>query len=62
MVAGVITIAAPATTATGAIIVTSEGTTPIGVSVVERKAGISFKVKATNGTSVDKINWELWTK
>jgi hypothetical protein len=61
MVGGEITIAAPSVTATGAIIVTSEGATPIGVSVVERTPGTGFKVQAT-ASSTDKIDWEVWTE
>jgi hypothetical protein len=59
MVAGKITIAAPAVTATGAIIVTTEGGTAIGASVVERTPGTGFKVEAT-ATSTDRINWQVY--
>src|ERR1700729_3973132 len=60
MVAGKITIAAPAVTATGAISITTEGGTAIGASVVERTAGTGFKVEAT-ATSTDVVNWQVFT-
>jgi hypothetical protein len=61
MVAGKITIAAPAVTATGAIVVNTEGGTAIAASVVERTAGTGFKVEAAE-TSTDRINWAVWTE
>jgi hypothetical protein len=61
MVAGKITIAAPAVTATGAIVVNTEGGTAIAASVVERTAGTGFKVEATL-TSTDRVNWIVFTE
>jgi hypothetical protein len=61
MVAGEVTIAAPALTATGAILITTEGGTAIGASVVERTPGTGFKVKAT-ATSTDRVNWTVWAE
>jgi hypothetical protein len=59
MVAGEITITAPAVTTSNAIQITTEGGTAIGASVVERTAGTGFKVKAT-ATSTDRINWAVY--
>jgi hypothetical protein len=59
MVAGEITISAKAVTAAGPILLTTEGGTAVGASVVERKPGESFKVKAT-GASTDRINWSVY--
>ena len=61
MVAGKITIAAPAVTATGAIIINTEGGTAVAASIVERTAGTGFKVEATL-TSTDRINWAVWSE
>jgi hypothetical protein len=58
MVGGEITIATTYVTATNVINITTEGGTAIGASVVERKPGESFKVKAT-AASTDRINWQI---
>ena len=61
MVAGKITIASAAVTASGAILVTAEGATPVGVSVVSRKVGESFTVEATSA-STDMIDWAVYSE
>jgi hypothetical protein len=62
MVAGKVTISAPAVTATGAIMISTEGTTmTVAPAVVERTAGTGFKVEAA-ATSTDRINWVVWTE
>lgn len=62
MVSGKITISAPAVTASGAIIISCEGTTmTVGAVVTERTAGTGFKVEAA-ATSTDRVNWAVWTE
>jgi hypothetical protein len=62
MVAGKITIAAPATTATGAITIAPEGATmTVAAAIIERTAGTGFKVEAA-ATSTDRINWAVFAE
>lgn len=63
LVAGKVTIPATAVTATGAIIVTSEGPLALSASVLsvtERKAGVSFTVESLLATSTNKVNYAIY--
>jgi hypothetical protein len=42
-------------------LITTEGGAAIGASIVERKPGESFKVKATSA-STDRINWAVYAE
>lgn len=53
-----ITIAAPATTATGVIDISLEGP-PVAVSVTARTAGTGFEVEAAS-SSTARINWAVY--
>jgi|ERR1700686_2039844 len=64
MVSGAITIAAPATTASGAILLTAEGgiATVGALTVAERTPGTGFKVESTLVTGTARVNWSVWTE
>jgi hypothetical protein len=62
MIAGKITIAAPAVTATGTILVSVEGTVALAgiLAITKRNAGESFVVESSLVTSTDRVNWSVW--
>jgi hypothetical protein len=62
MVSGKITIAAPAVTATGTILVSVEGTVALAgiLAITKRNVGESFVVESSLVTSTDRVNWAVW--
>lgn len=64
MVAGKITIPAPAVSATGVILCTVEGTLALGgiLVVTVRKPGESFTVESSLMTSTDRVLWAIYSE
>jgi Collagen triple helix repeat (20 copies) len=64
MVSGKITIAAPATTAGGPILLSAEGgiATVGALTVAERKAGTGFVAESTLITGTALVNWAIYSE